>query len=110
LITISISLSATIKQGLSELPALHQAIITFPLTKNIELIKQLATPANVNEALDNGFTPLHIAASQGNIELIEILLKNGANPTKKNYQSLTPIQIAVINKHGAALIVLQGKR
>lgn len=38
-----------------------------------------------------GDTPLHLAASQENVEIIQLLLSHSANPNEKNNQGMTPL-------------------
>lgn len=64
------------------------------------------TNSNINEKNDNGWTPLHIAASKGNINLIKGLLKNKANLTDVNNEGQTALHIAILNKKCAAAKVL----
>lgn len=51
---------------------------------------------NINEAIDDeGHTPLHWAASIGNINLVQLLLSNGASPLVVNNFGLNPLSKAV---------------
>ena len=45
----------------------------------------------------DGYTCLHLAASRGHINLVEILLEKGANPAKKsrNFRKDTPFEVAM---------------
>ncbi|PGH18362.1 hypothetical protein AJ79_00428 [Helicocarpus griseus UAMH5409] len=51
--------------------------------------------AEVNQIIHGGFTELHRAASQGNEELILILLKYGADINTKDDQGNTPLHCAL---------------
>ncbi|PGL70093.1 ankyrin repeat domain-containing protein [Bacillus sp. AFS055030] len=71
--------------------ALHAAIAG---AKSIEVINFLLTNgANPNISDNEGNTPLHIAAFEGNTIIANYLLKNGAK-IKTNNSSKTPIDIA----------------
>ena len=45
------------------------------------------------------YTPMHLAAENGNNEIIRILFKNGANIEAKNNAKMTPIFNAITHKH-----------
>lgn len=49
--------------------------------------------ANVNVADLWKFTPLHEAAAKGKHEIVKLLLKHGADPTKKNRDGATPLDL-----------------
>lgn len=51
----------------------------------------------LNEADINGWTPLVIATSKGNLELVRLLIKRGAKADVKTSQDLTPLMIAANN-------------
>ncbi|CAB0038598.1 unnamed protein product [Trichogramma brassicae] len=54
------------------------------------------------DARDNeGSTPLHLATSRGNAELVEWLLRRGANPCLANAKGLTPLHY--VAKRGSGL-------
>ncbi|XP_067685629.1 serine/threonine-protein phosphatase 6 regulatory ankyrin repeat subunit B-like isoform X2 [Haliotis asinina] len=46
-----------------------------------------------------GMTALSIASQMGNVEAVEILLKNGANPSISDMESYLPLHHAVLNNH-----------
>jgi ankyrin repeat protein len=50
--------------------------------------------APVNARQQHGWTPLHAAAQNGNLEIIEILLQNGADPSIKNEEGVTALDLA----------------
>lgn len=39
------------------------------------------------------FTPLHEASAKGKYEIVKFLLKNGADPAKKNRDGATPLDL-----------------
>lgn len=49
--------------------------------------------ANVNVTDLWRFTPLHEAAAKGKFDICRLLLKNGADPTRKNRDGHTPIDL-----------------
>lgn len=76
---------------ITELTPLLWAIVS---KKNLEVAKELIRQqANVNLFVDNG-SPLHGAAQVGNIELIELLLDQGAKVDAKNNLGATPLYFA----------------
>ncbi|KAJ3374634.1 hypothetical protein GGF31_006531 [Allomyces arbusculus] len=42
----------------------------------------------------NGWTPLHWAAQRSHVQLVNVLLRHGADPTVKNYKQQTPRDVA----------------
>lgn len=68
---------------------------------NISLAKALIFHnADVNvQSFIYGETPLHEAASIGNLDIVELLLKNGAHSKVKNDVDATPLDIAEIHGH-----------
>uniref|UniRef100_A0A1A8HZC0 Ankyrin repeat and SOCS box-containing 16 n=2 Tax=Nothobranchius kuhntae TaxID=321403 RepID=A0A1A8HZC0_NOTKU len=59
----------------------------------------LAHEADVNATTDSGQTPLHLAASEGLLECVEILVKAGADVLAKDSMGLTPLDTARILCH-----------
>ena len=52
------------------------------------------------EVLDaRGHTPLFIASTMGYDKLVEVLLKEGANPNLKDQQGYTPLMVATLNSN-----------
>jgi len=50
--------------------------------------------ADVNAKLDDGTTPLHLAASSEHVEVVKILISKGANVNEKNDIGATPLHSA----------------
>jgi len=71
--------------------ALLKAVKKGDLSKVQELVQE---GADVNFKTRSGDTPLHVAASNGHLEIFDFLLKNGADPTIFNKKKKTPIDIA----------------
>ena len=42
----------------------------------------------------NGYTPLHIAAKQNQMEVASCLLQSGATPNSESLQGITPLHLA----------------
>lgn len=49
------------------------------------------------------FTPLHEAAQKGRTQLCALLLAHGADPTMKNQEGQTPLDLATVSAHFKAL-------
>lgn len=64
---------------------------------NAESIKLLINPQNVNAQNKYGATLLHLSALRGNQELIEFLLKNGADPEIRNKNGNLAIHLIPLN-------------
>ena len=47
----------------------------------------------------SGNTPLHVAASLGNAQLINLLVSGGADCTVKNLEGETPLDLAKLKEH-----------
>ncbi len=47
----------------------------------------------------NGYTPLHLAAADGNTEVVKLLLEKRADMTSKNRYGNTPLHLAACNGH-----------
>lgn len=61
--------------------------------KSIELLlKSGINPNNIED--NNGFRPLHIAARNGYITLVELLLEHGASLDERTNYGFTPLHLA----------------
>ncbi|EXU95103.1 ankyrin repeat protein [Metarhizium robertsii] len=65
--------------------------------------------ATVNVRDENGCTALHGAAAKGCNSIIICLLDKGADVTATDKDGWTPLDVATINGHVAAMALLQGK-
>jgi len=66
-----------------------------------------ALKANINQQNDYGFTALHLAAQENNVEMIELLIKFGSNPHLMNKYNQIPLCTAVNeNNTDSALILI----
>jgi len=70
----------------------------------------LHAEASPDAQLGDGLTALHLAAQFGHAPVIRILLATGAHPDvrmDKTHEFVTPLELALSNKHEAAVAVLQ---
>lgn len=59
-----------------------------------EVVEFLSKHGDINAVDNDGSTSLHLAAELGNIQIVRILLANGANPSLQNKAGETPIDLA----------------
>ena len=55
--------------------------------------------ADVDIQDSNGWTPLHYACDHGDLEVVKILINDGANLSKFSNTGFYPIHIAAQNNH-----------
>ena len=73
----------------------------------IDLVKKLIDyGADVNEK-SNGLTPLMIAARYNKVEIIKLLLANGAHLKEKNEIGITALKYAEISNAKEAIVFLK---
>ena len=69
---------------------------------DIEKLKELIANNRINILLpnrfDDGFTGLHLASANGQIEIVKFLLHNGADIDCKTYSGTTALHVAI--QHG----------
>lgn len=63
--------------------------------------------ADVNVATEEGWMPIHYAAYYGYLEVMELLIKNGADPHQLLGDDDTPLQIARYKKHDKVVKLLE---
>lgn len=73
---------------------LHEAVRANRRSVVADLLSKEATRAHINSFDNFGCTPLHIAASGGSKELVELLLQYGANPSIADKSCWTPLHSA----------------
>lgn len=76
-----------------DIPLLHSALLQ---QKPNEVERLIAEGADVNATIENGYTPLHLAAGRRDAPLIEVLLKHGANVNAADQRGATPLHSAVL--------------
>lgn len=62
--------------------------------------------ADVNHANFGGYTPLHLAAQRGNLEVVQYLLEHHANPNARTVNYDTPLHAAIFSNTPAMLSLL----
>ncbi len=99
------SISSSVEEIVSAEDLLFKAIEE----ENVQEVETLLQKgAKVEKKNEDGNTPLHVAAYKGNVDIIEILLKFGANPHERNYRDgkKCPLHYAVIQGNIKAARVL----
>ncbi len=73
-----------------------QEALSYPDLKIAELTAAtlLSNNADPQAFLSEKNPPLHIAAERGSVEMVEMLIRLGADPTTKNEKGITAIQLA----------------
>uniref|UniRef100_A0A3B4ZCS6 Si:ch211-1o7.2 n=1 Tax=Stegastes partitus TaxID=144197 RepID=A0A3B4ZCS6_9TELE len=76
-------------------------VLTFQSSPNTSACLRylLEHEADANRTTDSGQTPLHLAASEGLLECVEILVKAGADVLAQDSTGLTPLDFARIRHH-----------
>jgi hypothetical protein len=75
-----------------------------------DINKAIKDGANVNEADRFGWTPLHLAAYNGSLEIVKLLVVNGADINTKTYiGERTPLYVASLNQHQDIVDYLKSK-
>jgi len=64
------------------------------------LLEHGADPDPVNAT--NGETPLHVAATQWDVAMVELLVQRGADPSRRRADGRTPYSLAELNGNHAA--------
>jgi ankyrin repeat protein len=72
-------------------------------TAHEEMVEFLLRAGALPNLTSHGYSPLHAAASQGNLKMVQLLLRYGARPDFK-YRGETPLLMAAGRKKAVALI------
>ncbi|XP_054631968.1 ankyrin repeat domain-containing protein 27 isoform X2 [Dunckerocampus dactyliophorus] len=90
----------------SEAPLCHplcQCLMCAPAQK---LSTAQAGTLGVNSCNADGFTPLHVAAMHGHVELTALLVRHGASVNGRTNQKATPLHLASRNSHVQVVVFL----
>lgn len=63
------------------------------------ILESLPIEINVNAQDDKGLTPLMCASANGHLNVVQYLIKEGANPNIKNNEGKTALDLAEENRH-----------
>ena len=67
----------------------------------------LKAGADVNQVgLEDGFAPLHVACENGHVEIVKLLLQEGANKNQISKEGSTPLSLACKFGHREVVSVL----
>jgi len=72
---------------------IHRAVWSHSLDI-VRLLISVGVDLNVHEISQEGFTPLHIAVKERQINMVDVLLKNGASKEEKDNKGRTPAELA----------------
>ncbi|MGQ0547838.1 MAG: ankyrin repeat domain-containing protein [Betaproteobacteria bacterium] len=72
--------------------------------------KVLSMNFDPNVHHDNGYTPLAYTAMKGSVPMLDLLLRNGADPTQLTKEGDTPVELALRMGHAEAADLLKRAR
>ena len=81
------------RSHLLEMPGLASGLVFYGLKNDLEELYYL-NPNAIDESDDRGWTPLHEAVRNGNIEIFKFLIEKGVNVCKKTNDGDTAMDIA----------------
>jgi ankyrin repeat protein len=109
---VLILIPASIAVAIAQVPAGDRAALSLAIRQgNLDRVKAiaLASPGLIGSADDSGFTPLHVAATAGRVDIIEFLLQSGADIEARTSGGQTPLFQTVPLGSGAAFEFLLRK-
>jgi uncharacterized protein len=90
---------------------LHSAVATDAAATDIEIVRMLLDKgANPNAKSQSGSTPLHTAAFTGDVASLELLMKHRADPSIRNNEGKTAIDVATERGQTEVARVLAARR
>ena len=78
-----------------------QVLVTMGQEDTIQKLIE-AKKCNVNEEDDHRTRPVHVAASQNEVNILKLLVKNGARVDVEDDFKQTPLSLAIKNGHDVA--------
>ena len=89
-----------------------EVALFYAIEKNNLVYGQKVLSMNFDPNLhhDNGYTPLAYAAMRGSLPMIELLLRNGADPQQTTKEGDTPVELALRFSHGEVADLLKRAR
>lgn len=79
---------------------LSELFTSFSFLQHVDIAALLIKYNTCVNATDKwAFTPLHEAAQKGRTQLCALLLAHGADPTMKNQEGQTPLDLATVSPH-----------
>lgn len=88
--------------------SINEQLIQSVIDNDASKVKELlAAGADVNyqEPKSQGFSSLHFAAQNQNVEIAQILLKSGAKADLENIHGNTPLFVATFNSKGEGSVI-----
>ncbi|KAJ3574077.1 hypothetical protein NP233_g2005 [Leucocoprinus birnbaumii] len=76
--------------------------------KGIEELLSLVPDLDLNEVDEHGYTPLHLAADRGNLDVVQLLLGKGVDQSIKDPDDMTAIELAQITGRDDIVLALSG--
>jgi len=93
ILSLSISSTAFASSKKIKMSDLHRAAFYNDVSQIEELLSDKST--DINARATNEVTPLHMAAHEGNLDAVRILVKNGADPDLRNKMLETALDVAI---------------
>ncbi|KAK2154835.1 hypothetical protein LSH36_256g05003 [Paralvinella palmiformis] len=72
----------------------HRTVLHYAAIRGIQVKQLLATDAKLDEKDFEGNTPLHLAASEGHLNVVTTLLESSADANAANHVNATPLHLA----------------